>query len=153
AYDRHQVGTGHAGEAAESERARVGGLRHPAGIPRHHQRRNDLAALGPVRGAPRTRQREMEGGGRSVRTNLGNQSRHLLRPAMNTSASLQALPAPWLWTGRVLSGFVVLFLLFSGVIKLIGRPEVAQTFTELGYPTKFAITIGIIEIVCIVLYA
>jgi len=72
---------------------------------------------------------------------------------MLDSPASNAPAAHWVWTGRVLSAFVVLFLLFSGVIKLIGRPEVAQTFTDLGYPTKFALTVGIIEIVCIVLYA
>jgi hypothetical protein len=72
---------------------------------------------------------------------------------MVNSAPPKAPAAHWLWPGRALSGFVVLFLLFSSVIKLIGRPEVAQTFTELGYPTKFAIAIGIIELVCILLYA
>jgi hypothetical protein len=67
--------------------------------------------------------------------------------------SPQPLAAHWIWTGRVLSGFIVLFVLFSGGIKLIGRPEVAQTMMELGYPTKFALMIGVIEVVCVVLYA
>lgn len=72
---------------------------------------------------------------------------------MLDSPSSNAPAAHWLWIGRVLSAFVVLFLLFSSVIKLIGRPEVVQTFTELGYPTKFALTVGLIELTCIVLYA
>ena len=72
---------------------------------------------------------------------------------MPDTGSPRPLATPWIWTGRVLSGFVVLFLLFSSVIKLIGRPEVAQTLTELGYPVKFALLIGIIELVCILLYA
>jgi hypothetical protein len=67
--------------------------------------------------------------------------------------SLQPLAAHWIWTGRVLSGFIVLFVLFSGGIKLIGRPDVAQTFMELGYPTKYALMIGVIEVACVVLYA
>ncbi len=72
---------------------------------------------------------------------------------MNSFSTNTAPRAPWIWTGRILSGFVVLFLLFGNVIKLIGRPEVAQTFTELGFPTKFAIAVGVVELVCIVLYA
>jgi len=72
---------------------------------------------------------------------------------MPDPSSPRPLSAPWVWTGRVLSGFVVLFLLFSSVIKLMGRPEVAQTLTELGYPVKFALLIGVIELVCILLYA
>ena len=71
-----------------------------------------------------------------------------------STTSVNPKPATsWLWTGRILSGFIVLFVLFSGGIKLIGRPEVAETFMQLGYPTKFALLIGIIEVTCAILYA
>jgi hypothetical protein len=38
-----------------------------------------------------------------------------------------------LWTGRVLSALVVLFLLFDAAIKLIPLPIVAETMQQLGY--------------------
>jgi len=66
-------------------------------------------------------------------------------------------PAPlskaWVWTGRILSGFIVAFLLFDAVIKLMRIQPVIDTFAQLGYPDKFAVTIGVIELVIVALYA
>src|SRR5688572_4233886 len=56
------------------------------------------------------------------------------------------------WTGRILSSLAVLFLLFSGVIKLFRPPEVLQSFTTLGYSPSLALTIGILEIACVLVY-
>ena len=57
-----------------------------------------------------------------------------------------------LWTGRILSGVAVLFLLFDAVGKLLEvRPVVAGT-TALGYPAATVFTIGVIELLCIVAY-
>ena len=58
-----------------------------------------------------------------------------------------------LWTGRVLTGFVVAFLLFDGIIKLTSMPVVAETLASLGYPAKHAVMIGIVELACVVLFA
>lgn len=54
--------------------------------------------------------------------------------------------------GRILSGLAVLFLLFDTVIKLITIDPVIESFTRLGYPASLAVTIGTIELVCLVLY-
>jgi hypothetical protein len=66
-------------------------------------------------------------------------------------------PAPlarkWIWTGRLLSGFMVVFLLFDGIIKFVKIQPVIDTFAQLGWPIKFAVPIGIIDVVCAVLYA
>jgi hypothetical protein len=67
------------------------------------------------------------------------------------------IPAPMsktaIWTGRILSGFVVAFLLFDGVIKIMRIQPVIDSFAELGYPDKFAVTIGVIELLIIALLA
>lgn len=59
------------------------------------------------------------------------------------------------WAGRILSGFVILFLLFDSVIKLVPLDVVTQTMAQLGYPASvnFARGIGVLTLVCIVLYA
>jgi len=41
-----------------------------------------------------------------------------------------------LWTGRVLSGIAVLFLLFDGAIKLVPIQAVTDSLRELGYPAS-----------------
>jgi hypothetical protein len=59
----------------------------------------------------------------------------------------------WIWTGRILSALMVLFLLFDGIIKFMKVQPVIDTFAQLGWPIKFAVPIGIIDVACAVLYA
>jgi hypothetical protein len=57
-----------------------------------------------------------------------------------------------IWTGRVISGVVVLMLTFSAVMKLIHHEEVTKELTRLGWP-DIAVGIGILEAVCTIIYA
>ncbi|MBZ9885431.1 DoxX family protein [Mesorhizobium sp. CA10] len=60
-----------------------------------------------------------------------------------------------LWTGRVLSAVVVLFMIFDGVIKLPPLDIVTQTMVQLGWPAdaNVARLIGVIGLVSTALYA
>ena len=58
-----------------------------------------------------------------------------------------------LWTGRVLSIIPILMLLMSAAMKFSGSQQALQGFEHLGWPRKFAITLGIIELSCTLLYA
>jgi hypothetical protein len=58
-----------------------------------------------------------------------------------------------LWTGRILSGLVVLFLLFDGAIKLIPLDVVIETSRQLGIPTDLAFTLGVLTLASALLYA
>ena len=66
---------------------------------------------------------------------------------MNTKAVL--------WTGRVLSGLVILFLTVDGAIKLAPIQAVTDSLKELGYPTSdsFARFLGVVTLVGTALYA
>jgi DoxX-like family len=57
-----------------------------------------------------------------------------------------------LWTGRVLSGLVTAFMIFDAVIHLMKPAPVVQAFAQLGFPLGLAPVLGIIELVCVVLY-
>ncbi|MGJ5176669.1 DoxX family protein [Bradyrhizobium oligotrophicum] len=59
------------------------------------------------------------------------------------------------WSGRFLSGLVILFLLFDGAIKLIPLDVVTQTMDQMGYGASdsTARALGFITIICTVLYA
>jgi hypothetical protein len=57
-----------------------------------------------------------------------------------------------LWTGRTLSGIVVLFLLFDSITKLITIKPVVDGMRQLGYPVPLAPVIGAILLICVVLY-
>jgi len=60
-----------------------------------------------------------------------------------------------LWTGRVLSAVVVLFLAVDGAIKLVPIQPVTDSLRELGYPTSdsFARFLGVVTLICTALYA
>ena len=57
-----------------------------------------------------------------------------------------------LWTGRILSALPVLFMLFDSAIHLMKIPPVVESFGQLGYPVSLAVGLGIIELICVVLY-
>ena len=56
------------------------------------------------------------------------------------------------WTGRVLTGLLAAFLAFDAGIKLLHRPEVAETLTTLGWPADAGFTIGVLEAMILALY-
>jgi hypothetical protein len=57
------------------------------------------------------------------------------------------------WTGRVLSGLFVLFMLGASVApKLMGMPIAEDTLTGLGWPPGNAFWIGIVELTFVLLY-
>ena len=58
-----------------------------------------------------------------------------------------------LWTGRIMSGIVVLFLVMDGATKLMMIQPVVTATAEIGYPLDLVRPIGIIGLVCAVLYA
>ena len=72
---------------------------------------------------------------------------------MNTVSVPNQPPMSLIWTGRVLSGFVIAFLLFDGGIKIANLPIVDATMTQLGYPTGLAQGLGVLTLACAALYA
>ena len=59
------------------------------------------------------------------------------------------------WAGRILSGLVILFMIFDGVIKLPPLDVVPQSMAQLGWPTDVgtARLLGIISLAAAALYA
>jgi len=55
-------------------------------------------------------------------------------------------------TGRVLTAFVVLFLLFDGGIKLVYPGPAIEATAQLGYPQHLIFPIGLIELLCLAVY-
>jgi DoxX-like family len=57
--------------------------------------------------------------------------------------------------GRILSGLVIVFLLFDGAIKLVPWPVVTDTMDKMGYGSSesLARSLGVITVVCTVLYS
>jgi hypothetical protein len=57
-----------------------------------------------------------------------------------------------LWTGRVLSALPALLLTFSAVMKLSHPPSLDEGFNHLGWPVTTALWLGLVELLCVVLY-
>ncbi|HEY8258960.1 MAG TPA: DoxX family protein [Gemmatimonadales bacterium] len=55
-------------------------------------------------------------------------------------------------TGQIVTALPVLFLIFDITIKLMVIEPVRQSLQQLGYPVGLAIVIGVIELVCLVVY-
>ncbi len=56
------------------------------------------------------------------------------------------------WTGRIITGFVALFLTFDAVTKIIQEPHTVQAAAQLGFPAAMISGIGICLAVCLVIY-
>ncbi len=74
---------------------------------------------------------------------------------MSTVTLDQPVSKAELWSGRVLSGLVILFMLFDGAIKLLPLSVVTETMERIGYGSSEAMarSLGVITIACTVLYA
>jgi hypothetical protein len=57
-----------------------------------------------------------------------------------------------LWTGRVLSGLAVLFLIFDSVGKLLQVPPVVAGSLQLGYPADLVFSLGVVLLSCVLVY-
>ena len=75
--------------------------------------------------------------------------------ADTTSAVRAPVGRAALWLGRLLSGFVILFMVFDGAIKLVPWPVVTETMDRMGYGSSetLARSLGIVTIVCTLLYS
>ena len=58
-----------------------------------------------------------------------------------------------LWTARIMSGLVILFMLFDSVMKLLKPAPVVEGTLQLGYQAHHIIPIGILGLVSTLLYA
>jgi len=58
-----------------------------------------------------------------------------------------------LWTGRIITGLVVLFLIFDGVTKIIKVAPVLEACERLGLPSHTVVGIGVLLLVCTAIYS
>jgi len=57
------------------------------------------------------------------------------------------------WPGRILSAFVAAFMVFDGVIHVLEPAPVVEAFTQLGYPLRLSVGLGVLELIFTLLYA
>jgi hypothetical protein len=56
------------------------------------------------------------------------------------------------WTGRILSGFAVLFLLVDAGMKLLALPVAVEGTVQLGYPPSVVVPLGLVLLACLIVY-
>ncbi len=78
-----------------------------------------------------------------------------MRSTTTAPATGEAAGGAGLWSGRVLSGLVVLFLLLDGGMKLLPLQVVLDTAGALGWPADPVTwrALGAVLVACAVLYA
>jgi hypothetical protein len=72
---------------------------------------------------------------------------------LTLDASQPATSSKMLWTGRIIGGLIVLFMIFDGVTKVMKIAPVVQAMQQGGFAASLAPVIGIIALVCTLLYA
>lgn len=72
---------------------------------------------------------------------------------MQTAAEITPASNWAVWTGRVLSGLAIAFLLVDGAMKLVPLDVVVETTERLGIPGSLARTLGVLTLVSTILYA
>ena len=82
-------------------------------------------------------------------TSIGSQETAMERPSNNVKHESKGL----LWTGRILTGLAVLFLLFDAFGKFTNPPQVTETCVRLGIPLSQTFSIGILLLVGTLVYA
>jgi DoxX-like family len=71
---------------------------------------------------------------------------------MSSTAVSSATSRGMLWTGRVISGLVVLFMLFDCITKIIKLPQVVDASVKMGFTVGMVVGIGWTLLACVILY-
>jgi len=56
------------------------------------------------------------------------------------------------WPGRILSALAAAFIAFDGVLHIVKPAPVIEAFTQLGYPLRLSVGLGVLELVFTLLY-
>src|SRR5437868_7363502 len=58
-----------------------------------------------------------------------------------------------LWAGRIISGFIVLFMLFDGGAKIVRFEPYVKGTVAAGFADRLVVPLGILSLICTILYA
>jgi hypothetical protein len=72
--------------------------------------------------------------------------------AIGISNSLLSESKARVWTGRVITAVVTLFVLFDGITKLVKERHVLQAAADLGFSDSSMVGIGALLLICTAIY-
>jgi hypothetical protein len=58
-----------------------------------------------------------------------------------------------IWAGRIISGLIVAFMLFDGIVKVMKAAPAVEGTVKLGYPVNVIQPLGFVVLACVALYA
>jgi hypothetical protein len=58
-----------------------------------------------------------------------------------------------LWTGRIISGFIILFMLFDSIAKVVRFAPYVEGTIKAGYTANLVVPLGIVGLICTIIYA
>ena len=65
---------------------------------------------------------------------------------------MAAISKPAVWTGRIISALVVVFLVFDAVIKFMKIGPVLEASARLGLSMSLTVAVAVVLLSCVVLY-
>jgi hypothetical protein len=71
---------------------------------------------------------------------------------MQANVETQVISAKVIWTGRITSAVPVLLILLGATMKLMMLPPVLEGFARSGYSEHLVFPIGLIELICAIVY-
>ena len=70
---------------------------------------------------------------------------------MDSMTSEPGTSKAMLWSGRVLTVLLALFLLFDSGVKIARSPEAVQGTAQLGYPQSAVVPVGVVLLISLVI--
>lgn len=71
---------------------------------------------------------------------------------MQTAAQPARISGKARWTGRVLSGIAVVFMLFDSAVKIVQAQAAMQGTVQLGYSANLVRPLGFVVLACVIVY-
>ena len=71
---------------------------------------------------------------------------------MHSGVQVSAGSRKMIWAGRVFSGIPAALVLFGAVLKIIKAQSVIEGMSQHGIPEYLVVLIGIVELICAVVY-
>ena len=71
---------------------------------------------------------------------------------MSSASESPSVSKGSLWAGRIISGLVVLFMLFDSITKIMKMPQVIQASARVGISASAVFWIGVTLLGCVILY-
>jgi DoxX-like family len=72
---------------------------------------------------------------------------------MKSYAEFTPVSKTSLWAGRIITALMVVFMTIDGGVKVLKLPPAVEGTVKLGYPADLIVPVGVVCLICVVLYA